>query len=1449
MSQIHVGLDVGSTTVKVVVLNTQLELVYSKYERHFSDIRKTVSLLLEGIVKHFPGYSCTIKVTGSGGLGISTWLDIPFIQEVVACSKTVQRSIPKTDVAIELGGEDAKITYFENNSIDQRMNGTCAGGTGAFIDQMGALLQTDAKGLNELAKSHKVIHPIAARCGVFAKTDVQPLLNEGAAKEDIAASIFQAVVNQTISGLACGKPIRGNVAFLGGPLYFLSELRQRFIETLDLNKDQIIIPDHSQLFVAFGAAYESVQETSILLESIVKKCKDFSHIYTNEVERLEPLFSSDVELESFLDRHRKNKAAQGDIESYSGPCFIGIDAGSTTTKVAVIGENRELLYTFYGSNEGKPLQQSVLILKDIYTKLPDSAYIAKSTVTGYGEALIKAALNVDIGEIETIAHYKAANHFLPGVEFILDIGGQDMKCLRVKNGVIDDILLNEACSSGCGSFLETFSHSLNLPIQTFAKEALTSKGPVDLGSRCTVFMNSRVKQAQKEGAQVGDISAGLSYSVIKNALQKVIKLRDPESMGDKIIVQGGTFYNDAVLRAFELISGREVVRPDIAGIMGAYGAAIIAQERWETGEVSTLHSAYALDDFKFDMTMDRCQLCSNNCLLTISTFNDGRRFVSGNRCEKGAGITKPQKETLPNLYDYKYKRLFAYKPLSNEQAIRGEIGVPRVLNMYENYPFWFTFLTQLGYRVVLSPKSTKAIYEEGIETIPSESACYPAKIVHGHIMHLVNKGLAKVFYPSITHEEKEFDGVDNHYNCPIVTSYPETIKHNIDAVVQGDVKLIQPFMALDSIESAIKGLAEIFKEEGVTKNEVIRAVHLAWDEKNVVKAELRKKGEEVVAWLKNTQNKGIVLAGRPYHVDPEINHGLTNIITELNMAVLTEDSIAHLGDLKRPIRVLDQWSYHSRLYQAAEVVAQSKELELVQLTSFGCGVDAVTSDQVHEILERHGKLYTLIKIDEGNNLGAIRIRMRSLKAALDEKEKSGKVLEPKVRKYNRELFTKENKAKHTIIAPQMAPMHFDFYMSGLSYLGYKVVLLPDVDRKGIDTGLKYVNNDACYPSILVTGQIIAALQSGEYDLENTSVFITQTGGGCRASNYIGFIRKALADANIHTVRVLSINALGIEKHPGLELNYKFMRVAMMATVFGDLFMRLTQRVRPYELNEGDTELVFQKYKKRAIQVLESGNYIAYLKVIRDSVKAFDAIPRINKVIPRVGIVGEILIKYHPTGNNQLVKVLENEGVEVCVPDLLDFFLYTAYNSKFKFTHLNGSRKQWVISKIIIEVIELFRSPMRNALAKSEFFKPPTRIEKKAKLAQRLISLGNQTGEGWFLTGEMVELVEHGIDNIVCVQPFACLPNHVVGKSMIKPIKAQYPYANIAAIDYDPGASEVNQLNRLKLMLSVAFSNLDKKAGVLNPDLQKGLYHDIDSNLLSVTDAKDTSESVENEFLA
>ena len=1201
-------------------------------------------------------------------------------------------------------------------------------------------------------------------------------------------------------------------AFLGGPLYFLSELRERFIETLNLTKEESIIPEHSQLFVASGAAIASVKEPIITFQALHDRLGDLKVARSSEVPRLPALFDGEEELEAFKERHQQAKVEKGSLEDHRGPVYIGVDAGSTTTKIALINEEGKLLYSFYGSNQGKPLAQVQSIMGEIYEAMPEGAYIANTCATGYGEKLIKEALKLDIGEIETIAHYKAADFFLPGVDFILDIGGQDMKCMRVREGVIDDILLNEACSSGCGSFLETFSNSLDLKIQDFALEALTAIEPVDLGSRCTVFMNSRVKQAQKEGASVGEISAGLSYSVIKNALQKVIKIRDPEQMGNKIIVQGGTFYNDAVLRAFEQVSGKEVVRPDIAGIMGAFGCALIAKERCEEGHITEMLPKEALASFETTNKMERCELCNNRCMLTINEFNDGRRFVSGNRCERGAGL-EIKNASHPNLYDYKYKKLFSYKSLSKEEATRGTVGIPRVLNLYENYPFWHTFFTKLGFRVELSPRSSKKIYEAGIETIPSESVCYPAKLVHGHIAKLIEKQVDFIFYPSIPYEEKEFEGADNHYNCPVVTSYPETIKHNTDPIVQGEVRFISPFLPMHDEEVLATRLAEELAFMGIEAQEITNAVGLAWKEKIRVKADLRRKGEEVLKWLEDNNATGIVLAGRPYHTDPEINHGLTNIITNLDMAVLTEDSICHLAKVQRPLRVLDQWAYHSRLYGAAEVVGRNPRLELVQLTSFGCGVDAVTSDQVQEILASYGKIYTLIKIDEGANLGAIRIRMRSLKAAITERDKQQIALKPKPMMTEKVAFTKEHKKKHTIIAPQMAPIHFDLYEAGFTAMGYNVDILPTVDHHAIDAGLTYVNNDACYPSILVTGQIMEALKSGKYDLDNVSVFISQTGGGCRASNYIGFIRKALADADMAHIPVVSINASGLEGNPGFKIGPGLLNRALIATVFGDLLMRLTYATRPYEAVEGATDRLYDAWRAKAKKTIASGNIIRFRNDVKKIVEDFEKIEMLDLLKPKVGIVGEILVKYHPTGNNQLASVLEKEGAQVVLPDLLDFFLYSAYNAKFKYEKLGGSKKTWQYSSIAIKVMEWYRKPVKKALEASRYHGPST-IEAKAALAERLISLGNQTGEGWFLTGEMVELVKDGVPNIVCVQPFGCLPNHVVGKSMIKPIKKMYPTANIAAIDYDPGASEVNQLNRVKLMLSVAFSNLENKTEVL-----------------------------------
>lgn len=1404
MGYYKLGIDVGSTTIKVVALDSYNKVIYNDYRRHFSDIKNTLIDSLEECFKKIGNFDLKITVTGSGGIGVAQWLQCDFQQEVIACTRAVEEFINKTDVVIELGGEDAKITYLKGG-IDQRMNGTCAGGTGAFIDQMAILLNTDAQGLNILARDAENIYPIASRCGVFAKTDIQPLINEGAKKSDIAVSIFQAVVDQTISGLACGKPIRGKVTFLGGPLHFLDSLRERFIKTLNLKEGEYFAPENSEIYVALGAAILSENNEIISSKELIKKLNSISE---KEIEDnfLEPLFKNDKEYFDFKKRHDSSVVPKSDLKTYKGNIFLGIDVGSTTTKAVVLGQNGELLYSSYNNNEGSPLNKTLEILKELYILINKDTRIAKATVTGYGEGLIKAALGIDIGEIETICHFRGAKEFMPNVEFILDIGGQDMKALMIKDGVINNILLNEACSSGCGSFIEGFSKSLGISIDEFAKLAISSKRPVDLGSRCTVFMNSKVKQVQKEGVSVSDISAGLSYSVIKNALYKVIKIRNFDELGKNIIVQGGTFYNDGILRSFEKITGINVVRPEIAGLMGAYGAALISKENHKENEISTIITRDKINDFTIETSCERCGICGNNCLLTINKFSETEKYITGNRCERPLGeIAK--KKNVPNLYKYKLKRIFSYKPLSKEEAIRGEIGIPRVLNMYENYPFWFTFLTKLKFKVVLSPISNKEIFKLGIETIPSESACYPAKISHGHIMYLINKGLKIIFYPCVPYEYKEDSGANNHYNCPMVTSYPDVIKNNIDDLKEKNIKYLSPFLSLHNKEKLYKRLYEIFEEFNVTKKEIIEAVDAAFNERENVVSDIRKKGEETLKYIEEHKMKGIVLSGRPYHIDPEINHGLTDIITSFNMAVLTEDSVAHLGNLERPIRVVDQWMYHTRLYRAAAFVKERTDLELIQLTSFGCGLDAVTSDQVAEILASRGKMYTLIKIDEGSNLGAVKIRIRSLKAAMEEREKNNVKLKNIDNSYKKNLFTKEMKKDWTILAPQMSPIHFQFIEKAVRASGYNIDVLPANDKEAIEEGIKYVNNDACYPSILVIGQMINALKSGKYDPNKTALIISQTGGGCRATNYVGFLKKGLREAGFPNVPIISLNVLGMERQPGFKISYRLIKKLMMGVIYGDLFIRVLYRVRPYETVKGSANKLYEYYREKAFKNVENGNKNEMNKLVKEIVKAFDTLEINDEVKPKVGIVGEILVKYHPTANNNIVDVLEKEGAEVVVPELLDFFLYCCYNSKFKNRYLSGSSIVKTGCDIAIAYIESYRKVVIKELQNSERFGYPSSINNLAKKAANVVSLGNQTGEGWLLTGEMVELIESDVNNIVCIQPFACLPNHITGKGMIKALKSKYPLANIVAVDYDPGASEVNQLNRIKLMMSVAFKNL------------------------------------------
>ena len=1687
-SALRMGLDIGSTTIKLVLLPERLpevpagapadsasgspvSPVFAEYRRHNADVRGELTRLLEEVGRAYPGAVVRGAVTGSAGLSLATLMGLPFVQEVIAETETVRVCDPQADVVIELGGEDAKITYL-HPTPEQRMNGTCAGGTGAFIDQMAQLLHTDAAGLDDLASRHTTLYPIASRCGVFAKSDLQPLINQGAASEDLAASVLQAVVTQTIAGLACGRPIRGHVMFLGGPLHFLPQLRATFERTLADQVDSFTCPDNAQLYVAIGAALLSSGEPTPISELSTRLATRKALSLGSS--RMRPLFKDAAELEAFRERHARAhierahwpvpekpseesgpepdgpddeldgiddegphaaSASGTGGEFRDGDCFLGIDAGSTTIKAVVLDGRGRIVWEHYAGNEGDPVTAAVEILRRIHREMPDGVRIVRSCVTGYGESLVKAALRIDEGVVETMAHYRAAAYLNPGVTSVIDIGGQDMKYLRIKGDAIDSISVNEACSAGCGSFLQTFARSMGLEIGEFAEAALYAERPVDLGSRCTVFMNSSVKQAQRESATVGEISAGLSYSVVRNALYKVIKLKDADQLGERVSVQGGTFLNDAVLRAFELLTGREVVRPDVAGLMGCFGAALSARATYD-GVPSGLMSLGELSRFSLTTETATCKLCQNHCQLTITTFNDGQRHISGNRCERGATQERrATKSDLPNLYDYKYKRAFSYRRLREGAATRGDIGIPRVLGMYENYPLWFTVLTSLGFRVMISGRSNHELFESGMDTIPSENVCYPAKLAHGHIEALIAKGITTIWFPCVFYERELVQGAADHFNCPIVATYPEVIRNNVEAVRDGrphggegadgaeggagsggsGVRMLSPFLNLADPATLAERLVEVFADWGVTLPEARRAVAAGFAEDAAFKADVRAEGRRALRWMEDNGRKGIVLAGRPYHIDPEINHGVPDVINTLGLAVLSEDSLLpepdtaatevpepgvsetstgpvaggsdvattttagragkpriseETGDAGKPcrpgkaesggrparparpkkpkktdwaaiarqagsspgtdeapdpgdgaehavatgalsravaalrrrvdelrpdpqapadwsdvtgvglptpkpvatqgvtrrLRVRDQWAYHSRLYQAAELVTTRDDLELVQLNSFGCGVDALTTDQVQEILESAGGVYTSLKIDEVSNLGAATIRLRSLAAAsearaaektahaeeavreacdeadgtvddaveidttapvdepsamaaartvektADRSEASGAVGGRELPGATGPVFTEAMRATHTILMPQMSPVHFRPLEPLMRRLGYKVELLQSATRDDLEVGLRYVNNDACFPAIMVIGQLIGAFTDGSHDPDSCVVAISQTGGICRATNYAAMLRKGLREAGYPQVPVVAISLQGIESNPGFELTATMGLKMLQGIIIGDTLNTCLLRVRPYEVVEGATQELVDRWNRIIAEYFEHkgrcptwGGRIGYRRLLREMVREFNDLPRRDEPRrPRVGVVGEILVKFQPDANNHVIDVIEAEGCEAAVPGLLPFFLSGLVTAQWEADAYGIGKGSVAKKKAAVWFIEQLQAPARAALraAGGTFDIEPSTVE-LARKASTVLSLGNQAGEGWLLTGEMIELIEHGVPNVVCCQPFACLPNHVVGKGMFREVRRRYPQANIVAIDYDPGASEVNQLNRIKLMISTA----------------------------------------------
>ncbi len=1408
----RLGIDIGSTTVKTLLLDPAGEIVETRYLRHGAAALATLGLLIEELGELYPHLNARMAMTGSGALALSTVLGIPFEHEVRSAAKALRSLAPETDVAVELGGEDAKILFFGQN-IDQRMNENCAGGTGAFIDQMAALLRTDASGLDALAAKHTVVYPIAARCGVFAKTDVVTLINEGAAREDIAASIFQAVVDQTIGGLACGRSIKGHVAFLGGPLHFLPQLRRRFEITLGLDEAHSIRLPQAQYTVALGAALSAVGPPLPLAE-LRRRFAASQRGYRQSPNGLVPLFANEDARATFKARHDLEQVPHSDAATSTGEVFLGLDVGSTTVKAVLIDALGRVLAQGYRRNRGNPLPVITAMLAEMLDSLPPSAHLRCAAATGYGAEFACVAVGVDIAEVETVAHCKAACSLRPNVSFLLDIGGQDIKCLKIKDGCIQGISLNEACSAGCGAFLENFAATLNMSIDDFVRCALTSRHPVDLGTRCTVFMNSKVKQAQKEGAKVEDIAAGLCYSVIRNALYKVLRIRRPQELGDNIVVQGGSFNNDALLRALELLLGREVYRPHLSGLMGAYGAAIIARERAAEHGMSSLLSAAAMRDLSCTTSTARCPGCHNRCVLTTSNFSDGRTFRTGNRCTKGNGKKRPEHPPMPDIFAWKQQRLFEhYHPLPESKAPRGRLGIPRALNIFENYPFWFTLFTELGYRVELSSPTSRTLYDSGLASMPSQSVCYPAKLAHGHVQDLMDRGLTRIFFPCINTAErlgKPPGSAD--FNCPVVAGYPQVVRLNAEDLHSRGITVHTPFLTLQSHSALVRVLRG---ELGLPAGELRRAVRRAAAAHEHYRAELRAEGERILAWIEQTNSFGVILAGRPYHADPGIHHGLPDLVCSLGAAVLSEDSIAHLaqpGDL----RVVDQWSYHSRLYHAAALAAQRPHLELVQLTSFGCGIDAVTADQVAEILARGEKMFTLIKIDEGSSLGAARIRIRSLMAAVRDKQRASggrpfaDLSPPQESRTERVLFTDSMRATHDLLIPQMAPLHFPLIEEVFHRGGHRARLLEKFNPEAVESGLTHVHNDACYPALVAIGQLMHTLESGDCDPERTALLLSQTAGSCRATNYIPLLRKALYESGLHHIPVLSFNVAGMDEHPGFNVDGTLLRRGMRAAIYGDLLQRFCLRTRPYEKNAGDAERLVERWTRHIRANLLGGeprkeHDAAMLHMAED----FAGIPVRDDPKPQVGIVGEILLKYHPAANNNAVKLVEAEGGEAVLPDIIDFVLYDLYDSVFQAQKLGGSLKTAAADFLRIQFVEWMRRSARKALKAFPRFGNMPRLSELRGMATQVVSLGNQAGEGWLLTADMINFIQNGVPNILCLQPFGCLPNHITGKGVVKELTRRWPEANIGLIDYDPGASEANQINRIKLIMAAAHEKLEK----------------------------------------
>lgn len=1397
METYRIGLDIGSTTAKIVVLNDAGHIAFSRYKRHHADIQGIISAFFDEVKNTLGDCNVLINITGSIGMGVAERFSLPFIQEVIAATEFAKKIHPEISTIIDIGGEDAKIVYLNpNGTADLRMNGNCAGGTGAFIDQMALLLGTDIENMNNMALQAQRKYPIASRCGVFSKTDVQNLLSKNVEKADVAASIFHAVAVQTIVTLSHGCEIIPKIMFCGGPLTFIPALNKAFVDYLQLSPTDFVLPENANNIPAWGAALSAADNEPMQLTALINRLNDTSaEIQLQQSNRLEPVFSSEDEYRQWKNEKNNTQITEAPLEKYTGNAYLGIDSGSTTTKIVVTDDDDRILFSFYKSNNGNSVsavEEGLAQLKTLCAEKNVALKINSSFSTGYGEDLVKAAFGLSGGIIETIAHYVAARKINPAVSFILDIGGQDMKAIFVDNGVLSRMEINEACSSGCGSFIETFAHSLDYPLETFAHKACMSQQPCDLGTRCTVFMNSKVKQVLREGATVDDIAAGLSYSVIKNCLYKVLKLKKAEELGDQIVVQGGTMRNDSVVRALEQLIGKTVNRSNMPELMGAYGCALYAKSAANGNGYKNIDDLLATAGYTTREI--QCNGCENLCRMQRYLFANKKAYYSGNKCEKvfsnnGSKITKGR-----NLSIEKNKLLFDRKSKTTESRLT--IGIPRCLNMFENYPFWHTLLDECGIRTVLSSPSTFEKYESGVHTVMSDNICFPAKLVHSHIYDLVGQNVDRILFPYVVFEKPEGKNTANSYNCPIVSGYSEVIKSAINPRIPVDSPVITFKDKKQLKKCCIRYLSELNVEQKVILQALEKAISLQekfekdiCDLNKTVYSESKAKGQITV-----------LLAGRPYHTDPLVQHKLSEMIAGMGVTVITEDiSRGDDSSVTGEAHLVSQWAYINRILHAARWVAkQGNDVHFMQMTSFGCGPDAFLLDEVKNILNRHGKSFTLLKIDDVNNIGSIKLRVRSVIESIKFGQAQSKA-EPFV---TTKTFAHDDR-RRTILVPYFTDYISPLIVPAFKAVGYNMEALPESDTASADYGLMYANNEVCYPATLVVGDIIKALKTGKYDPAETAVIITQTGGQCRASNYIALIKKGVAEAGFTDVPVLSF-AMGngmVNEQSGFTINWlKLMPIALAGILFGDSISKFYHASAVREKNPGDALTLREKYLDKAKILVEENKISAIYDLIAEAAAEFDSIIIPDDRIPRVGVVGEIYLKFNSFAHKHVTQWLISNKIEIMPPLLINFFTQSFVNKKVR--HETFVQKSNVPMFLLDWAYKLIYSQIKrvNQLAAGfRYFAPFTDIFEEAEHGKEVITLSAQFGEGWLLPAEIVSFAKQGVYNVISLQPFGCIANHIVSKGVEKRIKTRYPQMNILALDFDSGVSDVNVINRLMLM--------------------------------------------------